>query len=44
MYNLPRLHEEMKRHGVLEGAEVMAFRTTLGKIFAERAVAITTSA
>jgi len=36
-YNLPRLHAEMKRQGVLEGAEVIAFRATLGKIFAERA-------
>ena len=36
--NLPRLHEEMKRQGVLEGAEVIAFRRTLGKIFAERAI------
>jgi len=36
-YNLPRLHEEMKRQGVLDGAEVVPFRTTLGKIFAERA-------
>ena len=35
-YNLPRLHEEMKRQGVLDGAEVVPFRTTLGKIFAER--------
>ena len=36
MYNLPRLHEEMKRQGVLDGAEVMAFPTTLGKIFADK--------
>lgn len=36
MYNLPRLHEEMKRQGVLEGAEVVAFPATLGKIFADR--------
>ncbi|HET7669531.1 MAG TPA: fatty acid desaturase family protein [Burkholderiales bacterium] len=36
MYNLPRLHEEMKRHGVLENAEVVPFRVTLGKIFAEK--------
>jgi fatty acid desaturase len=36
-YNLPRLHEEMKRQGVLEGAEVIPFGATLGKIFAERA-------
>lgn len=41
MYNLPRLHEEMKRHGVLDGAEVVPFPVTLGKIFAERA-AVTT--
>jgi fatty acid desaturase len=39
MYNLPRLHEEMKRQGVLEGAEVVPFRATLGKIFAERVMA-----
>jgi fatty acid desaturase len=36
-YNLARLHAEMKRQGVLDGAEVIAFRRTLGKIFAERA-------
>ena len=36
MHNLPRLHEEMKRQGVLEGAEVLRFPATLGKIFAER--------
>jgi fatty acid desaturase len=36
MYNLPRLHEEMKRQGVLEGAEVLPFRATLGRIFAEK--------
>ena len=41
-YNLPRLHAEMLRQGVLEGAEVVAFEVTLGKIFAER-VAVTTS-
>jgi fatty acid desaturase len=35
-YNLPALHREMRAHGVLEGAEVIAFRATLGKIFAER--------
>ena len=38
MYNLPRLHAEMQRQGVLRGAEVVCFRTTLGKIFAERAI------
>jgi fatty acid desaturase len=36
-YNLPALHREMVNRGVLEGAEVIAFRATLGKIFAERA-------
>lgn len=39
MYNLPRLHEEMRRQGVLDGAEVVRFPVTLGKIFAERAAA-----
>jgi fatty acid desaturase len=36
MYNLPRLHEAMKRHGVLEGAEVLPFEKTLAKVFAEK--------
>ena len=36
-YHLPRLHQEMTRRGVLEGAEVIAFRATLGKIFAPKA-------
>ena len=40
-YNLPRLHEQMKRHGILEGAEVIAFQRTLGKIFAERPKMVT---
>lgn len=35
-YNLPELHREMVRHGVLEGAEVLRFGATLGKIFADR--------
>ena len=39
MYNLPRLHEEMRRQGVLDGAEVVAFPVTLGKIFADRPTA-----
>ena len=39
MYNLPRLHEEMRRQGVLDGAEVVAFPATLGKIFADRPTA-----
>jgi fatty acid desaturase len=38
-YNLPRLHAEMARRGLLEGAEIMPFRRTLGKIFAERIAA-----
>ncbi len=38
-YNLPRLHREMQRQGVLEGAEVVPFEVTLGKIFAERTIA-----
>jgi fatty acid desaturase len=37
MHNLPRLHAEMRRLGVLEGAEVIPFRATLGKIFANPA-------
>jgi len=36
-YNLPALHREMKARGVLDGAEVVPFRATLGKIFADRA-------
>ena len=35
-YNLPALHREMVANGVLERAEVIPFRATLGKIFAER--------
>jgi fatty acid desaturase len=38
-YNLPALHAEMVKRGLLDGAEVIPFRTTLGKIFAERAAA-----
>jgi len=38
-YNLRALHREMKSRGVLEGAEVIPFRATLGKIFADRAAA-----
>jgi fatty acid desaturase len=40
-YNLPRLHAEMRRHGILEGAEVIPFRKTLTKIFAEKLVTVT---
>jgi len=36
-YHLPRLHREMLERGVLQGAEVISFRATLGKIFAPRA-------
>ena len=36
-YNLPLLHREMRARGMLEGAEVIPFRTTLAKIFAPRA-------
>lgn len=40
-YNLKALHREMLKHGMLDNAEVVPFRATLGKIFAERrAVAI----
>lgn len=35
-YNLPALHREMAGRGALEGAEVIPFRATLGKIFAAR--------
>lgn len=35
-YNLPELHREMAEGGMLEGAEVVPFGVTLGKIFAER--------
>ena len=40
-YHLPALHREMRTRGILEGAEVLPFRATLGKIFAERARAPT---
>ncbi len=40
-YHLPRLHAEMKRQGILEGAEVIPFRATLTKIFAEKLVTVT---
>lgn len=38
-YNLRRLHHEMAQRGLLEGAELVPFRLTLKKIFAERACA-----
>jgi len=36
-YNLPELHREMMERGLLDGAELLPFSLTLGKIFAERA-------
>jgi fatty acid desaturase len=38
-YRLPALHREMAERGMLEGAEVVSFRSTLGKIFADRVTA-----
>jgi fatty acid desaturase len=35
-HNLPELHREMAKRGMLAGAEVVAFPQTLGKIFADR--------
>lgn len=43
-YNLPELHREMRSRGILEGAEVLRFRTTLDRIFAERRPADPTNA
>jgi len=43
-YNLPRLHREMTQRGVLQGAEVLPFRLTLGKIFSEKRTAATSAA
>jgi fatty acid desaturase len=36
-YNLPALHRAMAKRGALEGAELVPFRVTLGKLFAGRA-------
>ncbi len=38
-YNLPALHRAMAARGVLDGAELVPFRVTLRKIFADRAPA-----
>jgi fatty acid desaturase len=38
-YNLPELHREMHTRGMLRGAEIVPFRVTLTKIFAERGAA-----
>ena len=35
-YNLPALHRELAARGALEGAELLPFRATLRKIFANR--------
>lgn len=35
-YNLPALHRELASRGLLEGAEVVRFGRTLGKIFSDR--------
>jgi fatty acid desaturase len=35
-YNLPRLHRELRGRGILDGAEVVPFHVTTGKIFAAR--------
>ncbi|MGH8733379.1 MAG: fatty acid desaturase, partial [Burkholderiales bacterium] len=35
-YNLPALHRELSKNQVLQDAEVVPFRVTLGKIFAAR--------
>lgn len=36
-YNLPALHAEMRSRALLDGAEVLPFRLTLAKVFADRA-------
>jgi len=38
-YNLPGLHREMASRNVLDGAEVIPFSATLGKIFSEKRTA-----
>jgi fatty acid desaturase len=40
-YRLPALHREMVARGMLEGAELVPFRATLAKIFADRVVTVT---
>ncbi len=37
-YNLPALHEALRAHGILEGAEVRDLGDTLSRIFADRAL------
>ena len=35
-YHLPALHEKLKVHGILDGAEVRPFAATMRRVFAER--------
>jgi len=42
-YNLPALHRELTERGLLESAEVVSFRITLGKIFAGRTARVSAS-
>ena len=35
-YHLPALHERLKAHGILDGAEVRPFAATMRRVFAER--------
>ena len=35
-YHLPALHEKLKAHGILDGAEVRPFAATMRRVFAER--------
>ena len=42
-YHLPELHREMRKHGMLEGAEVLPFPETLRKIFAPRGALLVSS-
>ena len=38
-YNLPGLHQALRAHGILEGAEIRRLSETLPRVFAERAAA-----
>jgi fatty acid desaturase len=38
-YNLPRLHEALKAHGIVEGVEILRLGETLSRIFADRPLA-----
>ena len=39
-YHLPALHEKLKAHGILDGAEVRPFAATMHRVFAERQPAV----